>query len=110
MKIDRQAVLEKYDYHCAYCGCNLTLKTMQVDHLHPKAYNGTDDFENLMPSCRQCNHYKRASNIESFRNLLLGGVIERLKKIYIFRVALKYGMIEIKGWDKKFYFEKESEG
>ena len=27
-------------------------------------------------------------------------------KIYIFRVALNYGMITINGWDKKFYFEK----
>ena len=32
---------------------------------------------------------------------------DRLMKIYIFRVALNYGMITINGWDKRFYFEKE---
>ena len=54
-----------------------------------------------------CNHYKRAADIETFRYVLFGGLIKRLMKIYIFRVALDYGMITINGWDKKFYFEKD---
>ena len=106
MKIDRQKVYEKYDGHCAYCGKAITIKNMQVDHILPKRNGGTDDIDNLNPSCRLCNHYKRAADIEIFRNDLLGGLIKRLMKIYIFRVALDYGMITINGWNKKFYFEK----
>ena len=106
MKIDRQKVYDKYNGHCAYCGKAISIKEMQVDHILPKRNGGTNDIDNLNPSCRLCNHYKRAANIETFRHGLLGGLIKRLMKIYIFRVALDYGMITINGWDKKFYFEK----
>ena len=106
MKIDRQKVYEKYNGHCAYCGKAITIKDMQVDHILPKRNGGTNDIDNLNPSCRLCNHYKRANSIESFRDFALGGIIKRLMKIYIFRVALDYGMITINGWDKKFYYEK----
>ena len=106
MKIDRQKVYDKYNGHCAYCGKAITIKDMQVDHILPKRNGGTDDIDNLNPSCRLCNHYKRANSIESFRDFALGGIIKRLMKIYIFRVALDYGMITINGWDKKFYYEK----
>ena len=106
MKIDRQKVYEKYNGHCAYCGKVITIKDMQVDHILPKRLGGTDDIDNLNSSCRLCNHYKRANSIECFRDFALGGIIKRLMKIYIFRVALDYGMITINGWDKKFYYEK----
>ena len=106
MKIDRQKVYEKYNGHCAYCGKVITIKDMQVDHILPKRLGGTDDIDNLNSSCRLCNHYKRANSIESFRDFALGGIIKRLMKIYIFRVALDYGMITINGWDNKFYYEK----
>ena len=106
MKIDRQKVYEKYNGHCAYCGKVITIKDMQVDHILPKRLGGTDDIDNLNSSCRLCNHYKRANSIEIFRDFALGGIIKRLMKIYIFRVALDYGMITINGWDKKFYYEK----
>ena len=33
--INRKEVLEKYNGHCAYCGKEITLKEMQVDHKHP---------------------------------------------------------------------------
>ena len=106
MKIDRQKVYEKYNGHCAYCGKAIAIKDMQVDHILPQRNGGTDDIDNLNPSCRMCNHYKDAYSIESFRNFALGGLLDRLMKIYIFRVALDYGMITINNWDKKFYFEK----
>jgi hypothetical protein len=67
---------------------------------------GTDDIENLIPTCRLCNHYKRGNDLDSFRNWLLGGLIDRIRKIYIVRVAEKYGMITFHKWNKEFYFEK----
>ena len=106
MTIDRQKVYDKYNGHCAYCGKAIAIKDMQVDHILPKRNGGKDDLDNLNPSCRLCNHYKRAYSIECFRDFALGGLIKRLMKVYIFRVALDYGMITINGWDNKFYFEK----
>ena len=106
MRVYRQKVYEKYNGHCAYCGKAIAIKDMQVDHILSKRNGGMDDIDNLNPSCRLCNHYKRAADIETFRNDLLGGLMDRLMKIYIFRVALDYGMITINDWDKKFYYEK----
>jgi len=103
--IDRNAVLGKYDHHCAYCGCEITLKTMQVDHKIPKCSGGTDDIENLLPACRLCNHYKRGGSPNHLRWLLVD-MHKKLKNIYIFRVAEKYGMINWKEWSGEFYFEK----
>jgi DnaD/phage-associated family protein len=37
-----------------------------VDHLIPVARGGTDDFENLISSCRECNSGKSAKLIERF--------------------------------------------
>ena len=103
----RLQVYNKYDGHCAYCGNKIEYKDMQVDHIIPQRVNGSNDIENLMPSCRICNHYKRGYTLYQFKEWLLAGIIERIKKIYIVRVAEKYGIITFHEWNKKFYYEKE---
>ena len=92
---ERLDVYNMFNGHCAYCGCTIEYKDMQVDHIVPKANSGTDSLDNYFPTCRLCNHYKRGERLEVFRNWKLKGLIERLRKIYIFRVAEKYGMIKI---------------
>lgn len=39
----RQKVYDMYNGHCAYCGCQLELKDMQIDHIKPKYLGGEDD-------------------------------------------------------------------
>jgi 5-methylcytosine-specific restriction endonuclease McrA len=113
MKIDREKVWLKYDKHCAYCGKKIPFKEMQTDHIIPRAFSdwmdtNVDDFINLNPSCKRCNHYKRALKLEDFRTIYLGKLHERLQKQYTIKVAIDYGIITIKPFDGKFYFEKES--
>ena len=110
MTIDRQKVYDKYNGHCAYCGKAIAIKDMQVDHILPKRNGGKDDIDNLNPSCRLCNHYKRANTLEEFRSWQLGGLVDRLRKIYIFRVAERYGMVNVKEFSKTFYFERYKKG
>ena len=38
-KAMRQQVYDKYHGHCAYCGREITMKEMQVDHIVPIAYS-----------------------------------------------------------------------
>ena len=108
-KTKRQQVYDKYGDHCAYCGCAIELKDMQVDHIIPKRLRRgpsvTDDFNNLNPSCRRCNHYKRASSLKTFRKVLLT-LHERVREQYICKVAEDYGIIAVVPWDGTFYFEK----
>ena len=109
---DRQKVYEKYDGRCAYCGKVIAYKDMQVDHLVPlEGYSqkGTNDFDNLMPACRRCNHYKRANSLEGWRRML-ERIPQRLEREnYIYRVALDYGLIKPNPHKVKFYFEQAGE-
>ena len=117
-KYTRQLVYNKYNGHCAYCGCVLKFNEMQVDHIVPKFRNnekwhqneiGSDDISNLNPSCRMCNYYKRMGGIENFRENLKDTLMRNVQKPFDFRLAERYGMVEVKEWDGKFYFEKMEE-
>ncbi|WP_303814070.1 HNH endonuclease [Selenomonas ruminantium] len=107
---ERQLIYEKYQGHCAYCGCPLEFKEMQVDHIdsvrrHEEDGLNVDFMDNYNPSCRMCNFYKDTLSIDDFRrNLSL--IIERLtKRVFIFRLALKYGLLSINNQPIQFYFE-----
>jgi hypothetical protein len=117
VKIDRQAVYDKYDGHCAYCGEKIPYKAMQVDHIRSKhAYHfgrktdipeyHMDDIRNLNPSCRMCNYYKHSFGIESFRKEIKS-IRERFMKIFIVKLAVKYGIIAVRDWSGEFYFERK---
>lgn len=68
---ERQHVYEKCNGRCAYCGCELDIKDMQIDHIQSLYWhNGSNEIDNLLPACRSCNHYKGSSTLENFRKIL----------------------------------------
>lgn len=125
----REKVYKKYDGHCAYCGCELTMKTMQVDHVTPFFFDEYYDlkseetkeklqldgdfqlesFDNYMPACRSCNFYKSTFTLEKFRKRIehILDVLERDSVPY--RIGKRYGMINENKEPIKFYFEKVEE-
>lgn len=107
-KINRVAIHAKFNGRCAYCGSDIMLKEMQVDHIESKFHNGSNGIENLNPSCRACNFYKSGEKLEFFRHKLTT-LHERLLDIFIVRLALKYGILKLNDWTGKFYFEQQGE-
>lgn len=127
MKINRQLVLEKFGSKCAYCGCNIDLKSMQVDHVISKrnfvwtlknwrvvkipsflthlTENDVNHFDNLFPSCRFCNKFKDVYSLEDFRKELFNQ-IERVN-IYSanYRMAKRYQLVKEIPKEIVFYFE-----
>ena len=106
----REQVYNKYDEHCAYCGIELIgIGEMQPDHIVPKVDGGTDEFNNLNPSCKDCNNYKSHSSLEDFRYYMKQFLND--KPEYLFksptkmRIAIKLGVVTLNKWDGKFYFE-----
>ena len=103
---------------CAYCGNHIpTIKEMQVDHIIPRSrFNArqhtvsysVDDIQNKYPSCRRCNHYKRAHSLEKFRKLLKTLQV-RLDKIYIYKIAKEYNVVKETPFDGVFFFEKQNQ-
>lgn len=105
----RDRVFKKYDGRCAYCGCELK-KGWHIDHIIPIVYQGTNEIENLNPSCKYCNNYKCHSKLETFRMYTRQMLNEKLE--YLFKsktkmqVAINMGAIKHQEWDGVFYFEK----
>lgn len=106
-KEQRKLVYQMYDGRCAYCGCELELKDMQVDHFNSVyAYDGKNEIENYMPSCRQCNFYKSTGTVEQFRQNLKETMLKGLKKTFQYRLLVKYDLIQENDKEIKFYFEE----
>ena len=115
----RELVYQKYGGHCAYCGCKLEYKDMQVDHVVSVYRNDwrrlfsepnlsdeeLNSLENYMPACRQCNFYKGTFELETFRDNLSHMMVDNLKKNFNYRLAVKYGLIKENFKPVKFYFE-----
>lgn len=109
-KKNRESVYQKYGGRCAYCGRKIAYKDMQVDHFRPiRAWNtenaSADNIANLMPSCRMCNHYKRANSLETFRRYI-EEIPRKLRDNYIFKIGIAYGNIVENEKPIAFYFEK----
>lgn len=113
----REAVYNKYDGHCAYCGKKIEYKEMQVDHLIPvqreRFGKYTEEqiecFENYYCACRSCNHYKRSHSLEVFRKMIEEIPKKLYRDSYIYKVGLNYGLIEPHEHKIKFYFEQVDE-
>ena len=115
MKIDRQAVYDKYDGHCAYCGEKIAFKAMQVDHIIPKSHwhthvrkikHDVNDFKNLNPTCRICNYWKHNFSVDKFREEILQQTSRLRRDSGKFRFAERYGLIKETESFSLFYFEK----
>ena len=118
-KINREEVYNKCNGRCGYCGKEITIKQMQMDHIKPLYRNdkvttlevwgverGSDDFENLMPSCARCNRWKSTFSLEMFRKEI-SLQIERLNNYNNnYRMAKDFGMIQELETPVVFYFEK----
>lgn len=93
-KKQRFSFWEKADRRCVYCGKELELSEMQIDHLFPLNRGGEDEPENLVCACRLCNWYKQSLTVDLFR-AQISGIPERLRKNPAFRIAERYGLITV---------------
>lgn len=55
---ERKATLRRSGGVCASCGKKLTTKTMTMDHIIPLSRGGTNEPENLVALCEECNKEK----------------------------------------------------
>jgi hypothetical protein len=130
----REKIFNKFNGLCAYSGKPLDCD-WQVDHVTPKCsviwgqpkeirlklgvnYN-LNDFDNLLPTIKIINHYKRSFDLEGFRTYMLGfhlrlaklpkntNVLKTKKrKEYMFKIAELFEITTEKPFGGKFYFEK----
>jgi len=119
--VNREAVFNKYAGRCAYCGKELTIKAMQIDHIIPQRnysvkYNclilegreieyGLNSLGNLNPACASCNNWKGVWSVEKFRQELEAQTERARKYSRNFRMAERYGLIAVEKEKVTFYYE-----
>lgn len=127
-KQKKQQVYDKFNGKCAYTGKPLQ-EDWQIDHVesqfewdYNKKQGDVHHIDNLFPTLRIINHYKRSKNIEQFKEYMLTFHL-RLAKLpkktslestkkrieYMNSIADAFDITVDKPFDGKFYFEKEKE-
>ncbi len=114
----RLKILGKFNGRCAYCGCDLNYRNLQVDHIVP-LFRGSDDRElslygvkrgsndisNLNPCCASCNSSKSTFTLENWRNEIAKKHKKLLRDNSSYRILNRFGLIKTVG-NVQFYFEK----
>lgn len=60
-------IIKKTGGVCYYCGGLGPFGGLGIDHVTPRSQGGTDDLENLVPCCGDCNSLKGVHDLEVFR-------------------------------------------
>ena len=105
-RLRRLSVHGKFGGRCAYCGQEITLKGMQIDHIQPRFKFGADSLDNLNPACASCNNWKHSFTLDEFR-AELEAQTERLRRYSSqFRIAERFGLVAQAAIKVLFYFER----
>lgn len=110
-KMTRGNVYSRFNGRCAYCGCEIELKEMQVDHFIPHmGLGGEDNLDNYYPACQVCNRVKSNLSIEGFKKSIRNcGRIHRNRKKPIMadsdKIAIKYGLTK-EDHEIELFYEK----
>jgi 5-methylcytosine-specific restriction endonuclease McrA len=60
----RFEIFKRDGFTCAYCGRRSPDVILEVDHVLATVNGGTDDSENLVTSCWECNRGKAARRLD----------------------------------------------
>lgn len=77
----RKKILKKSNGLCARCGVGLEIKVnMTVDHVLPKSKGGSNDFDNLVALCWNCNKNKgdKIVNVQKWYRYLDVSEVEKI--------------------------------
>lgn len=62
-KRTRFEIFKRDGFKCQYCGKSAPDVVLEIDHVIPVAHGGTNDVENLVTACRECNNGKGAREL-----------------------------------------------
>jgi hypothetical protein len=57
--------MHRFQFQCVYCGRTAKDSVLDVDHVVPIAAGGTNEIDNLVPACVECNMGKGAKRLEN---------------------------------------------
>jgi len=110
----RKNIFIRDDGMCQFCGKKLTMKTLTLDHVIPRAKGGATSWTNIVCACMKCNTVKGSKTLEEsgmkliqkpfapqFSDDYLSGCIKRLKTLP--------SIVNNKKWRSYIYWNVELE-
>lgn len=98
----RFEVMKRDAFMCGYCGKSAPHVVLEVDHVVPRASGGSDDPDNLVTACFDCNRGKGATPLG---NPVPGEMPTKVKEIYSAaaaaqqrREAVEWACGELREW------------
>jgi 5-methylcytosine-specific restriction endonuclease McrA len=107
-KAIREPVWNKTKGICWYCGDEISPFKFHIDHVTPRALEGSDDITNLVPTCRRCNVAKGARPLDQLRAVLWAQCnnVPRFTQEQRKWIGEVHG-IDLSGADYLFWFEQQ---
>ena len=93
-------VFKRDGFTCQYCGGHPPERVLECDHIIPVSKGGTDDINNLVTSCFECNRGKRDHELGVIPNTLTENIAvmrEKEKQYKAYRKLLRSQEDRIKG-------------
>ena len=102
----RIRLAEAQNWKCCWCGCDVVPETNRkntatIEHVVPKSFDGTDEWENLASACSDCNSKRGNDSPEYFMKRLQDIIDERtMSKLEVTsrRVMKRAAKMEQRGW------------
>lgn len=54
----KRVLFNRDDWRCQYCGVDLDLRSITIDHVVPRSRGGNTSWNNCVTACRKCNSKK----------------------------------------------------
>lgn len=106
-KKQRFTILKRDNFTCRYCGRKATEVILEIDHIIPVSKGGTNDLNNLITSCRDCNRGKGAEyecteefecSLDYYEAEIMANtnfLLSEKQREQLKRLALNYGFDEL---------------
>lgn len=81
----RFEIFKRDNFTCQYCGNHPPEVILEIDHIIPKSKSGSDEINNLITSCFNCNRGKSNIELDKIPNVLIENkeIIEERENQYI---------------------------
>lgn len=76
-KPEKERLLEEAGRCCIYCGVPLSLRSMTVDHIIPRAKGGANMYSNKACSCQRCNNEKGNLTLRQYMETRNPGAVSK---------------------------------
>lgn len=79
---ERKKIYRKTNGHCYICGEVVDFDSFEIEHRIPLKKGGSNNFDNLFPSCHCCNTMKNSIYPQE--------LLEKVTQIFMFQLKKKY--------------------